>query len=111
MSARAFGLGSAREHVCAYCGKERGQNWDHVIPRSMVKSYNRSAPIEAPSIPAEWLALVAACHTCNVRKAARRLVPMSWRDRVAAMNRFFGGTPWRCWDGDPMAAAFREVHT
>lgn len=97
-----------RSQPCAYCG-DPAVNGDHVIPRSVVRSYNWSAPAEAKSIPAAWLEIVPACFACNILKGTRRLVPPSWARRVAAMNRFFGGTPWRTWDGSPTAPAYREV--
>lgn len=95
---------------CAYCGARRAVNREHVIPRSLVRTYNRYAPIDAPSIPAEWLAVVGACFDCNTRKGNRRLVPPAWANRINQLNRFFPGTPWRVWDGDPLSPAFREVH-
>ena len=96
--------------ACAYCGVRKAVNRDHVIPRSLIRNYNRFAPDDAPSIPAEWLEVVGACFECNIRKSSRRLVPPSWIKRVKALNRFFPGTPWRVWNGNPQAAAFREVH-
>ena len=98
-----------RGRPCAYCGAP-AVNGDHVIPRSVVRSYNRSAPTGAPSIPNEWLTVVAACFACNIRKGPRRLVPPSWAARVNELNHFFGGTPFRVWHGDPSAPAFAAVH-
>jgi hypothetical protein len=87
--------------LCVYCRKNRADTLDHVIPRAVVKAHNRLAPDNAPSIPAKWLGVEFACHECNTRKSQSRWVPLSWRGEVAAMNRFFGGTPWVCWDGGP----------
>jgi 5-methylcytosine-specific restriction endonuclease McrA len=94
---------------CAYCQAARAVNWDHVVPRSLVRRYNRSAPLDAPSIPAEWLVVVGACFACNIRKGSRRLVPPSWAKQVHALNRFFGGTPFRVWAGDTKEPAFAEA--
>ena len=98
-----------RGQPCAYCGAA-AVNADHVIPRVVIRNYNRSAPVDAPSIPGKWLAVVPACFSCNIRKGARRLVPLSWRDEVAALNRFFGGTPFRVWSGRVDEPAFSETH-
>lgn len=106
---------TAREGACAYCGVRRGVNQDHVVPASVAKKF-RHAPGACPcalherKIPEEWLVTVDACFECNNRKGARRLVPPSWGDKVDALNEFFGGTPWRVWDGDPKSEAFRSVH-
>ena len=99
-----------RGEPCAYCRERPAVNGDHVIPRALVRSYNRSAPVDAPSIPSKWLAVVPSCFSCNIRKGTRRLVPPSWSSQIKALDRFFGGTPFRVWDGDPMSPAFREVH-
>lgn len=96
-------------NACAYCGA-RAVNKDHVIPRQVVRTYNRRAPLDAPSIPAEWLETVPACFACNMRKGSRRLVPPSWGKRVEKLNKFFGGTPWRVWHGGTDEPAFRETH-
>lgn len=98
-----------RGRPCAYCGKP-AVNADHVIPAALVRRYNRSAPLDAPSIPAEWLAVVPACFECNIRKGTRRLVPPSWASKVSALNAFFGGSPFRVWDGSPQSPAYTEVH-
>ena len=95
---------------CAYCGVRRAVNFDHVVPRSVVRTYNLNATDEMPSIPAKWLATVGACFECNILKGTRRLVPPGWRDEVAAMNRFFGGARWMVWNGDTQAEAFKAVH-
>lgn len=84
---------------------------DHVVPRSLVRRYNRYAPIEAPSIPPEWLDTVPACFKCNIRKGPRRLVPPSWEKCVEKMNAFFGGVPFRVWHGDPSEPAYAEAWT
>lgn len=98
-----------RGEPCAYCGAPAA-NGDHVIPRSLVRSYNLYAPADAPSIPVELLSVVPACFDCNSRKQARRLVPPSWAQHIDQLNDFFGGAPWRVWDGDPKSPAFREAH-
>lgn len=98
-----------RGRPCAYCGAP-AQNGDHVIPKSELTKYNRTAPEDALSIPKAWLAVEPACITCNVNKGRRRLVPPTWARRVKAMNRFFGGAPWRVWRGGVDEPAFREVH-
>lgn len=95
--------------VCAYCGVLRGVNKDHVVPRQLVRAYNRRTLIVQPPIPAEWRATVWSCFACNLRKGARRLVPASWADRVDALNDFFGPPPFRVWDGDPKSVAFAGV--
>lgn len=100
----------AIEGMCAYCGKRRADSRDHVVPRSVLRTYNATAPIDAPSVPAKWLVEVGCCLTCNWLKANSRLVPPSWRRQVAAMNRFFGGTEWRTWAGDPRDPALKAVH-
>lgn len=97
-----------RGKPCAYCGAA-AVNGDHVVPRSLVRRYNATAPEGAPSIPAKWLEVVPACFACNLLKATRRLVPPSWRDQVAALNRFFGGAKWRVWNGDPKHPSYAEV--
>ena len=95
--------------ACAYCGQP-AVNGDHVIPRALVKRYNHTAPDDAPSIPVAWLRVEPSCFACNTRKGQRRLLPASWEPLIPAMSAFFGGAPWRVWDGDPMHEAFREVH-
>ena len=96
--------------LCAYCQTRRGYTKDHVIPRALLRRYNRTAPLEAPSIPPKWLDTVPCCLECNVRKATRRLVPPSWERQVTALNRFFPGVPWRVWHGDVSEPAFAQVH-
>lgn len=95
--------------ACAYCGVRRAVNQDHVVPRAMVRRYNRYSPLEKPSIPPEWLVTVPSCFPCNIRKGPRRLVPPSWEKQVPKLNRFFGGVPWRVWTGDPLELAYREA--
>ncbi|MPZ71414.1 MAG: hypothetical protein GEU71_18110 [Actinobacteria bacterium] len=96
-----------RGQPCAYCGQP-AVNGDHVIPRSTVRHYNASDATE--SIPSAWLAVVPSCFACNIRKGTRRLVPPSWAKRVKAMNRFFGGTKWRVWQGDTSEVAYAGTH-
>lgn len=98
------------EGMCAYCNKRRADSRDHVVPRSVLRTYNASAPIDAPSVPTKWLVEVPSCLTCNWLKSNSRLVPPSWERRVAAMNRFFGGTKWRTWDGNPSSPALKDTH-
>jgi hypothetical protein len=90
--------------ACSYCG-ERAVNADHVVPKSFVKKWQKT---HGP-IPMEFLGTVPSCLFCNVRKGARRLVPASWSHKVDALNRFFGGVPFRVWNGDPMSDAYRET--
>lgn len=97
--------------MCAYCQEARAVNRDHVIPRHIIRVYNRHAPLEAPSIPAEWLETVPSCFACNIRKGHRRLVPPSWEKRLSRLNKFFGGVPWRVWHGDPKEDVFRLAWT
>lgn len=99
------------EGPCAYCRKRRAVNRDHVIPRSVLRTYNATAPDDAPSVPPEWLVEVASCFECNILKGRRRLVPPSWAKQVDELNRFFGGTPWRTWSGDIRDTAYRMAHT
>lgn len=99
-----------RGSACVYCGKP-AVNGEHVIPRALVRKYNATAPEEAPSIPAEWLVVEPSCFNCNIRKGTRRLVPPSWKHRIAAMNRFFGGVEWRIWSGDPADPAYAKAWT
>jgi len=98
--------------ICAYCGLRRAVNLDHVVPKSTPLWKYRRDLVEIPPAIAhgELTATVPACFDCNIRKGARRLVPPSWADKIDALNDYFGGTPWRVWDGNPQAAAFREVH-
>ena len=97
------------EGDCAYCGERRAVTRDHVIPRAVLRTYNATAPLDAPSVPPEWLGEVPACLECNVRKSRRRLVPASWAGQVSQLNEFFGAI-WAMWDGDPSAPAFKAVH-
>lgn len=96
--------------ACAYCGVRRAVTRDHVIPRSVLRSYNRAAPEGAPSVPGKWLDVVGACFECNVTKSSSRLVPPSWKAEVNQLNRFFGGTEWRVWSGSPSDPALKAVH-
>ena len=93
---------------CAYCGERRAVNQDHVIPRAVLRRYNRHSPIDAPSVPAEWLITVPSCFECNIRKGPRRLVPSSWEKYVPKLNKFFGGVEWRVWRGDPSEPAYAQ---
>ena len=93
-------------NTCAYCGTRRAVHADHVVP----KGYSKRNKARYDAMPDEWKVTVGACTECNWGKYTRRLVPPSWADKIDALNDYFGGTPWRVWDGNPQAAAFREVH-
>ena len=100
--------------TCAYCGVRRAVQRDHVIPDSLVKKYDQMAASRKIGrhlymIPNEWRQLVPACFECNIAKAARRLIPPSWADKIDALNDYFGGTPWRVWTGSVDEPAYREV--
>ena len=86
--------------ACAYCGKRRAVNKDHVVPKSVAKRY---------VLPTDLRETVPSCFECNIRKGARKLVPPSWENRLTELNFWVPGA-WRVWDGDPMSPAFREVH-
>jgi 5-methylcytosine-specific restriction endonuclease McrA len=64
---------------CAYCGK-RADTIDHVVPRSRGGGHT-------------WNNCVAACRSCNSRKADRLVEELGWRLRVSprAPNRAAGG--------------------
>jgi 5-methylcytosine-specific restriction endonuclease McrA len=64
---------------CAYCGK-RADTIDHVVPRSRGGMHT-------------WDNCVAACRTCNSRKADRLLTELGWTLRVkpAPPRRGYGG--------------------
>lgn len=105
--------------VCAYCGKARAVNRDHVIPQSLrkrmakEKAWMKRVRIEsghyyANEIPAYLLVTVPSCFRCNMLKGDSRLVPPSWVDRVDILNELLPGTPWRTWDGS--TAALKRVH-
>jgi hypothetical protein len=96
------------EGACVYCGERRAVTRDHVIPRAVLRTYNATAPDDAPSVPPEWLGEVPACLECNVRKGRRRFVPPSWADQVSQLNEFFGAI-WSVWSGDPAEPEFRKV--
>jgi 5-methylcytosine-specific restriction endonuclease McrA len=102
--------------ACAYCGVRRAVNQDHVVPKSLRKNYMANVRVSQTRrewmscIPEDLLGLVGTCFECNHLKAARRLVPPSWADKVDALNEFFGGTPWRVWHGDVKELAFTKVH-
>ena len=94
--------------ICAYCQERRAVNADHVVPKSLRRKYKQHRKREArPRIPHELLGTEPACFSCNIRKGARRLVPPSWAEKVPLLNAFFGGTPFRVWDGS--LKALREV--
>lgn len=95
---------------CSYCGLRRACNRDHVVPKSFVRKWTLThGPEREHAIPADFLLTVPSCLECNVRKGTRRLVPPSWAGKVKRLNRFFGGVPFRTWDGDPMSDAYRET--
>lgn len=98
----------AIEGPCEYCRVKRADTRDHVVPRSVLRTYNATAPVEAPSVPEKWLVEVPCCSACNLRKGRRRLVPPSWGREVPAMIKFFG-VPWAVWDGNPASDAFKAV--
>lgn len=64
---------------CAYCGR-KADTIDHVVPRSRGGSH-------------DWVNCVAACRTCNSRKADRLLSELGWSLSVAprAPRRATGG--------------------
>jgi len=92
-----------RIYPCAYCGKSRADNWDHVVPRSVQKKH--------PQMPVDLTFLAPACFDCNILKGNRRLVPPSWADKVDALNDYFGGVEWRVWDGNPQSEAYAKAWT
>jgi 5-methylcytosine-specific restriction endonuclease McrA len=51
--------------ICAYCGK-RADTIDHVVPRSRGGAHS-------------WENCVAACRSCNSRKADRLLAELGWK--------------------------------
>lgn len=87
--------------ACAYCGKARAVNADHVVPKSLRKKYG---------CPEFLRATVGACFRCNHLKGARRLVPPSWAQWITALNEAYPGTPWRVWSGDVHEPAFAGTH-
>ena len=94
--------------MCEYCHERRAGNLDHVIPRSVVKKRERECRIwpHQPMIPPELRETVGACHSCNVAKGTRLLIPASWADRLDELNALNLGT-FRVWDGS--AEALRIV--
>jgi len=85
---------------CAYCGQRAVHN-DHVLPRSLVKRYNRDRHrYGRPEIPSRWLVTVLSCGSCNWRKLTRRLVPPSWAGDVELLSAFFGGPKFQVWSGE-----------
>ena len=95
---------------CAYCGRNleiMGGNKDHVVPRQVAKNYQRHH--KGQHLPAELRVTVWSCFPCNIRKGTRKLVPMTWADKIPELKELMGGD-WRVWDGNPMSPAFREVH-
>jgi 5-methylcytosine-specific restriction endonuclease McrA len=64
---------------CAYCGK-RADTIDHIVPRSRGGTHT-------------WDNCVAACRTCNSRKADRLLSELGWslRARPGPPRRGHGG--------------------
>lgn len=110
--------------LCAYCRERRAVNRDHVVPQSLQRKHAPRRPtltvvlgaeqiyrsVIRPPIPPDLLGTVPSCFECNNRKGTRRLVPPDWKSKVPALNAFFGGAPWRVWDGNPRAQGFREVH-
>lgn len=97
--------------ACAYCRTRGAVNRDHVVPRQLARKYreNRRAATR-PRIPDELLGTVPCCFDCNIRKGTRRLVPPSWENKLDTLNEFFGGSPFRVWDGNPMSLSYRTVH-
>lgn len=105
--------------LCAYCGTRPAVNRDHVVPKVIRAKYQRRLTVvrdeevlyapARPAIPPELLETVPACFECNHRKGTRKLVPPSWADKLPALRAAIPGH-WRVWDGNPMAAAFREVY-
>jgi 5-methylcytosine-specific restriction endonuclease McrA len=85
---------------CAYCGTRRAVHRDHVVP----KSHRRRS-----DLPDDLRDTVPSCFDCNIRKGARKLVPVSWADRIPLLQEYIPG-PWRVWDGDPKSPAFTAVH-
>lgn len=86
--------------LCAYCGKRRAVNSDHVVPRSLARRF--------PDMPAELRATVPSCFDCNIRKGTRKLVPPSWEPYIPGLTLLIPGH-WRVWHGDPSEPAFRET--
>jgi 5-methylcytosine-specific restriction endonuclease McrA len=85
---------------CAYCGK-RADTIDHVVPRSRGGAHT-------------WDNCVAACRTCNSRKADRLIEELGWKLTVAprAPDRAAGGIlvlaveplpSWEPWLGERAA--------
>jgi 5-methylcytosine-specific restriction endonuclease McrA len=85
---------------CAYCGK-RADTIDHVVPRSRGGAHT-------------WDNCVAACRTCNSRKADRLIEELGWKLSVAprAPDRAAGGIlvlaveplpSWEPWLGERAA--------
>lgn len=118
--ARAEGCVSWRGVPCAYCHERPSFSRDHVIPKSLrrkaicrwvQKTGACPCKVTHRAIDPLLLGLVPSCLICNVNKGTRRLVPVSWADRIEALNDFFGGAPWRVWMGSPTEPAYREVHT
>nr|WP_313812038.1 HNH endonuclease [Glutamicibacter sp.] len=63
--------------MCAYCGKA-ANTIDHVVPRSRGGQNT-------------WENLVAACLSCNSRKADKMLAQLGWRLRVTPHRPRIGG--------------------
>jgi 5-methylcytosine-specific restriction endonuclease McrA len=85
---------------CAYCGK-RADTIDHVVPRSRGGAHT-------------WDNCVAACRTCNSRKADRLIEELGWKLSVSprAPDRAAGGIlvlaveplpSWEPWLGERAA--------
>lgn len=74
-----------------------------MIPRAVVKRYKHV------TIPVELLETVPSCFACNILKGTRKLVPLSWADRIPQIEALIPGQ-WRVWQGDPLDPAFRLVH-
>ncbi len=85
---------------CQYCGK-RAVHADHVLAKSTRQRLAQVANIPGRrfEVPAWALELVAACFDCNMRKAARLLIPPSWADRLDELNGYGIGV-FRVWRGD-----------
>jgi len=73
-------------HRCQYCGG-RAIHADHLIPVALRRRHHLS------STDIDFM--TAACGPCNWRKGTRRLVPVSWADRLTELP----GRGWRTWDG------------